>query len=226
MGKRLAKFVFKFLIGFVIFSVLWVLLYKYVPVPYSGLMAIRAVEGSENYEKRHKWVDFEDISEEIKLAVICAEDQQFMTHNGFDYEAIEKAYQDNKDGKRLRGGSTISQQTAKNVFLWPQRSWLRKGLETYFTVLIETFWSKERILEVYLNSIEMGDGVYGVEAGANYWFNKSAKHLSKHESAALVVILPNPRKFKATPRTPYLEKRKQWVLRQMNNYGQLNLAEK
>lgn len=226
MGKLLAKFVFKFLVGFVIFSVLWVLLYKYVPVPHTGLMAIRAVEGSESYEKRHQWVDLEDISEEIKLAVICAEDQRFMTHNGFDYEAIEKAYRQNKDGKRLRGGSTITQQTAKNVFLWPQRSWFRKGLETYFTVLIETFWSKERILEVYLNSIEMGDGVYGVEAGANYWFNTSAAQLSRHEAAALAAILPNPRTFKATPRTPYLERRKQWVLGQMNNFGTLNLAEK
>jgi len=226
MGKRLAKFIFKFLVGFVIFSVLWVLLYKYVPVPYTPLMAIRAAEGSNSYERQHQWVDFEDISEEIKLAVICAEDQRFITHNGFDYEAIEKAYQQNKDGKRLRGASTISQQTAKNVFLWPQRSWFRKGLESYFTVLIETFWSKKRILEVYLNSIEMGNGVYGVEAAANHWFNTSAGNLSKHEAAAIAAILPNPRKYKATPRTPYLERRKQWVLRQMNNYGQLNLAEK
>lgn len=226
MGKLLAKFIFKFLIGFIVFSLLWVLLYKYVPVPYTGLMAIRAVEGTNSYERKHQWVDFEDISEEIKLAVICAEDQRFMTHNGFDYEAIEKAYQQNKEGKRLRGASTISQQTAKNVFLWPQRSWFRKGLETYFTVLIETFWSKERILEVYLNSVEMGDGVYGVEAAANYWFNTSARRLSRHEAAAIAAILPNPRTYKATPRTPYLERRKQWVIRQMNNYGQLNLAEK
>ncbi|MEM7187234.1 MAG: transglycosylase domain-containing protein, partial [Bacteroidota bacterium] len=115
MGKRLAKFIFRFLVGFVVVSVLWVLLYKYVPVPYTGLMAIRGAEGAPNYERKHQWVDFEHISEEIKLAIICAEDQQFMTHNGFDYEAIEKAYEQNKAGKRIRGGSTISQQTAKNV---------------------------------------------------------------------------------------------------------------
>jgi len=226
MGKRLAKFIFKLLLWFVTLSVLWVLLYKHAPVPYTGLMALRSFEGGSGHVTKHEWVPIEEISEEIKLAVICAEDQRFMLHNGFDYEAIEKAYKDNKDGKKLRGGSTISQQTAKNVFLWPQRSWLRKGLETYFTVLIETFWSKERILEVYLNSIEMGEGVYGVEAAAQHWFNTSARDLSKHEAAAIAAILPNPRSFKASPRTSYIENRKKWVLRQMNNFGNLNLAEK
>lgn len=214
------------MLWFVGLSLGLVLLYKYVPVPYTPLMAIRKLNADTEHETKHQWVPLTAISEEIQLAVICAEDQQFLNHNGFDYEAIEKAYKGNKDGKSLRGGSTISQQTAKNVFLWPERSWFRKGMEAYFTFLIETFWSKERILEVYLNSIEMGDGVYGVEAAANYWFDTSAADLSSHEAAAIASILPNPRKFKASPRTKYLENRKQWILRQMNNFGHLNLAEK
>lgn len=216
----------KTILWFVGLSLAWVLLYKYVSVPYTPLMAIRALQADVAHETKHQWVSLKNISEEIQLAVICAEDQQFLNHNGFDYAAIEKAYKSNKNGRRLRGGSTISQQTAKNVFLWPGRSWLRKGMETYFTFLIETFWSKERILEVYLNSIEMGDGVYGAEAAANYWFDTSAKNLSSHEAAAIASILPNPRKFKASPRTQYLERRKQWILNQMNNFGNLNLAEK
>ena len=226
MGKSIAKFIFKILLWFVALSVLWVLLYKYVPVPYTPLMAIRSVQADSNYETNHNWVPLSAISEEIQLAVICAEDQQFLNHNGFDYEAIEKAYKSNKNGKKLRGGSTISQQTAKNVFLWPGRSWLRKGMETYFTFLIETAWSKERILEVYLNSIEMGDGIYGAEAAANYWFDTTANDLSQHEAAAIAAILPNPRNYKASPRTYYIERRKQWVLSQMNNFGNFNLAEK
>jgi len=226
MLKRLLKFIFKTFLWFVGLSVLWVLLYKYVPVPYTPLMAIRSVNGGPNYETKHQWVPISDISEEIQLAVICAEDQQFLQHDGFDYEAIEKAYKSNRNGRKLRGGSTISQQTAKNAFLWPGRNWFRKGLETYFTFLIETFWSKERILEVYLNSIEMGDGVYGAEAAANYWFQKNANKLTSHEAASIAAILPNPRKFKASPRTEYLEQRKQWILRQMNNFGNFNLAEK
>ncbi|MBL4663111.1 MAG: monofunctional biosynthetic peptidoglycan transglycosylase [Flavobacteriaceae bacterium] len=226
MLKKLTRFIVKTLLWFLVFSIAWVLLYKYVSVPYTPLMAIRTAKANTSYETKHQWVPMIAISKEIQLAVICAEDQQFLNHNGFDYEAIEKAYKSNKEGRKLRGGSTISQQTAKNVFLWPGRSWFRKGMETYFTFLIETFWSKERILEVYLNSIEMGDGVYGVEAASAYWFNTTAKNLSSHEAAAIASILPNPRKYRASPRTNYLEKRKQWILRQMNNFGNLNFEEK
>ncbi|NND61826.1 MAG: monofunctional biosynthetic peptidoglycan transglycosylase [Flavobacteriaceae bacterium] len=226
MLKRLFRFVVKTSIWFVLLSVLWVLLYRFIDVPFTPLMGIRSFQAQDSYEIRHTWTDLEDISEEIKLAVICAEDQNFIQHNGFDLKAIEKAYKDNKSGKNLKGGSTISQQTAKNVFLWPKRSWIRKGMETYFTFLIENLWSKERILEVYLNSIEMGEGVFGVESAAQYWFQKNAKQLNRHESAALAVILPNPRKYNPAVRTPYLERRKQWVLKQMNNFGELSLAEK
>jgi monofunctional biosynthetic peptidoglycan transglycosylase len=223
MIRKLLRFLVKTAIWFVVLSVAWVLLYKYVDVPATPLMAIRTFESENPVDIQHEWVSLEDISVDMQLAVISSEDQNFPHHNGFDYDAIKKAYEDNKAGKRLKGGSTISQQTAKNVFLWPERSWLRKSLETYFTFLIENLWSKERILEVYLNSIETGEGVYGVQAAAKYWFNKEAKDLNKHEAAAIAVILPNPRKYKASPRTAYLEQRKQWVLRQMHNLGGVNL---
>ena len=225
MHRRITKFIFKTILWFVGLSVLWVLLYKYVPVPYTPLMAIRSLQGDSNYVNKHDWVSLSDISQEIQLAVICAEDQRFLNHRGFDYKAIKEAYKSNKNGISLKGGSTISQQTAKNVFLWPGRSWLRKGMETYFTFLVETIWSKKRILEVYLNNIEMGDGVFGVEAAAGYWFNTTASDLSQHQAAAIAAILPNPRNYRASPRTNYIEKRKQWIIRQMNNFGNLDLKE-
>lgn len=198
---------------------LWVLIYKFVPVPYTPLMAIRAIEGDKNYKTRHDWVPIEDISPYLQLAVICAEDQTFLSHSGFDRKAIEKAIKSNEKGKNLRGGSTISQQTAKNAFLWPHRNWVRKGLEAYFTLLIEILWSKERILEVYLNSVEMGDGVFGAEAASQYWFRTSAKKLKAENAAAIASILPSPRRYKATPPGPYVARRTQWVLRQMRYHG-------
>jgi monofunctional biosynthetic peptidoglycan transglycosylase len=224
MIKKILRFLFKTVLWFFALSIALVLLYRFVPVPFTPLMAIRAIEGGSDHHLKHHWVPIEEISQSIQLAVICSEDQNFLSHNGFDYDAIKKAYARNKTGKRLRGGSTISQQTAKNVFLWPKRSWLRKGMEAYFTFLIETLWSKERILEVYLNSIEMGDGVYGIEAAANHWFNKKAANLSRHEAASIAVILPNPRVYKASPRSSYLEGRKQWILKQMQNYGTFTLV--
>lgn len=223
MVKKLLRFLLKFTLWFVTLSVIWVLAYRWLPVPYTPLMAIRSA-GSNSAETRHQWQPINSISEELQLAVICAEDQRFLAHSGFDYKAIKEAYQSNREGKRLRGGSTISQQTAKNVFLWPKRSWLRRGLETWFTFLIERLWSKERILEVYLNSIEMGNGVYGAQAASQYWFSKDARDLNAHEAAALAAILPNPRQYKPQPRTSYLEKRKQWILRQMRNFGTLDLT--
>jgi len=186
-------------------------------------MAIRYFEDNESKMWEHNWVPIENMSEHIQLAVICSEDQKFLDHNGFDIEAIEKAYEYNRKGKRIRGGSTISQQTAKNVFLWPERSWLRKGLETYFTFLIENIWSKERILEVYLNSIEMGPNIYGIDAAAQHWFNKTAANLSVYEAAAIASILPNPRTYRANPATNYIQKRKQWIVKQMQFYGEFNL---
>ena len=221
--KKIFRFILKTSIWFVVLSVLWVLLYKVVPVTYTPLMAIRYMEGDENYQNAHEWVSLEAVAINFQLAVVCAEDQKFTEHNGFDMKSIEKAYKSNKRGGKLRGGSTISQQTAKNIFLWPKRDFVRKGLESWFTFLIENLWSKERILEVYVNSIEMGDGIYGIEAAAAHWFEKSASDLTKEEAAAIAAILPNPREYTANPRSHYMENRKKWIINQMRNYGTLAL---
>ncbi|WP_083253230.1 monofunctional biosynthetic peptidoglycan transglycosylase [Flavivirga aquatica] len=222
--KRFFRFIFKLLFWIVVLSIGLVVLFKYVPVPITPLMVIRYFENETAHKKnnfQHDWVPIDKISKKIQLAVICSEDQKFKKHNGFDIAAIERAYKNNKTGKRIKGGSTISQQTAKNVFLWPERSWLRKGLETYFTFLIEKIWTKERILEVYLNSIEMGDGIYGAEAASQYWFNKPAVKLTAYEAAAIASILPNPRRYRANPASVYIQKRKEWIVSQMHFYGTL-----
>ncbi len=220
--KRFFRFLLKFLLGLFLFSILMVVIYKWVPVPFTPLMGIRYFENPEE-DIHHDWVAMEEISDNLKLAVIASEDQNFPVHSGFDYEAIQKAMEDNKKGRRVRGASTISQQTAKNVFLWPQRSWFRKGLEVYFTFWIELLWSKERILEVYLNSIEMGQGIYGAEAAAQAWFGKSAANLTAYEAAAIAAILPNPRQYRAKPASSYIQGRQSWIVRQMRNLGPLEL---
>lgn len=220
--KRFFRFIFKLLLGLFLFSILMVVIYKWVPVPFTPLMAIRYFENPDE-DIHHNWVPMEEISGNLKVAVIASEDQNFPNHNGFDYKAIEKAMEDNKKGRRVRGASTISQQTAKNVFLWPQRSWFRKGLEVYFTFWIELLWSKERILEVYLNSIEMGRGVYGAEAASRAWFGKSAANLTAYEAAAIAAILPNPRQYKAKPASSYIQGRQTWIVRQMRNLGPIQL---
>lgn len=220
--KRILKFLLKLLAGFFLITFLFVILYKWVPVPFTPLMAIRYFEFPEEPIK-HEWVPISKISPHLQLAVISSEDQNFLNHSGFDIKAIEKAMDENKSGKRVRGASSISQQTAKNVFLWPQRSWIRKGLEVYFTFMIELFWSKERILEVYLNSIEMGKGIYGAEAASQAWFKKPAAKLSAYEAAAIAAILPNPRQYRANPASNYINQRKNWIVRQMQNYGRFEL---
>ncbi|MGI0105940.1 monofunctional biosynthetic peptidoglycan transglycosylase [Salinimicrobium sp. WS361] len=220
--KRFFRFLLKLVLGLFLFSIFMVVVYKWVPVPFTPLMVIRYFENPEE-EIYHDWVPMEEISDNLKLAVIASEDQNFPSHNGFDYKAIQKAMEDNKKGKRVRGASTISQQTAKNVFLWPQRSWFRKGLEVYFTFWIELLWSKERILEVYLNSIEMGKGVYGAEAAAQAWFKKSAENLTAYEAAAIAAILPNPREYRANPASRYIGGRQGWIVRQMRNLGKIEL---
>ncbi|NHM05970.1 monofunctional biosynthetic peptidoglycan transglycosylase [Flavobacterium sp. CYK-4] len=218
MIKKLVRIAGKVLLWFFVISVLSVLIFKWVPIPSTPLMVIRAIENKlDNKEMvcSHDWVPIEEISTNMQKAVIASEDANFLTHHGFDFKAIEKAMKSNEKGKKLRGGSTISQQTAKNVFLWQGRSYLRKGLEAYFTVLIELVWGKERIMEVYLNSIEMGDGVYGIEAASKYWYRESAVALSAREAAGIAAILPNPRKFKATNSSAYTERRKGRILRNM-----------
>ncbi|MCW9036969.1 monofunctional biosynthetic peptidoglycan transglycosylase [Altibacter sp.] len=223
--KRFFRWILKGIGWFVVLTVLWVLLYGALPVPYTPLMGIRTITAEEGLDTKHDWVPLTQISPYLQLAVICSEDQNFTKHNGFDVESIKKAYESNKKGKKLKGGSTISQQTAKNVFLWPHRNWFRKGLETYFTFLIETLWTKERILEVYLNSIEMGKGVYGAEAAAQYWFRKPANKLGREEAAAIAAILPNPQNYKANPRSRYIQNRTTWIVKQMRNYGTFDLKE-
>lgn len=224
--KKLFRFFAKLFFWCVVFSFAIVLLFKWVPVPMTPLMVLQNNQNSKNVKQKHDWVPIESISKQLQLAVICSEDQNFLRHNGFDLKAIEKAYENNKKGKRVKGASTISQQTAKNVFLWPERSWLRKGLETYFTFLIELTWSKERILEVYLNSIEMGNGIFGAEAAAQYWFKKPASKLSKYEASAIAAILPKPRHYKANPSTKYIQGRKQWIMKQMQYFGALKFETK
>ena len=229
MIKKSLKHLLKVGLGLFIASIALVIVFKWLPVPVTPLMVIRSFqkpEGSTNSYWKHDWVPLKEISPNLQLAVICSEDQNFLKHNGFDVKAIEKAYENNKKGKRIKGASSISQQTAKNVFLWPQRSWLRKGLETYFTFLIEFFWSKERIMEVYLNSIEMGPGVYGAEAASQYWFNTKAKNLNKDQASAIAAILPSPLRYKAKPASKFIQGRKIWIQMQMGFFGPLNYDER
>lgn len=229
MIKHFFKFIFKCFLWLIVLSFVLVFLFKWVPVPITPLMVIRNFEHSQkdkNSGWKHDWVSIDDISKNMQLAVICSEDQNFLIHHGFDLDAIKKAMDNNQKNRRIKGASTISQQTAKNVFLWPQRSWLRKGFETYFTFLIELIWSKERIMEVYLNSIEMGNGIYGAEAASQYWFKKSASRLSQQEAAAIAAILPNPLRYRANPASNYIEGRKNWIVRQMGFYGKLDYNKK
>lgn len=165
------------------------------------------------------WVPLEKISPHVQLAVVCSEDQNYLKHNGFDFGAIKKAMKHNEKSKKKRGASTISQQTAKNVFLWPGRSWVRKGFEVYFTFLIETFWSKERIMEVYLNVIEMGPGIYGIEAASQTYFKKPANKISKQQAATISSILPSPLKYNARKPSAFLNGRINWTLQQMRFWG-------
>lgn len=222
MIKRLFRFIFKVLLGLFLLSIIMVVVYKFVPVPFTPLMAIRYFENPEE-PLEHDWVPIEEISRHLQLAVIASEDQNFEKHSGFDFEAIQEAMEDNRSGRKIRGASTISQQTAKNVFLWPSRTWFRKGMEAYFTFLIEMIWSKERILEVYLNSIEMGKGVYGAQAAAQHWFKKDAHKLGPYEAAAIAAVLPNPREYRANPASNFIQRRKNWIVRQMQNYGKFIL---
>lgn len=210
-GQKILRFFWLLFLWFNIISFSVVLLFKFVPVPFTPLMGIRALEHKkENKEMTcsHDWVPIDEISLNLQKAVIASEDGRFLEHWGFDFEAMQKAYKNNSKGKRLKGGSTISQQTAKNVFLWQGRSYVRKGLEAYYTVLIELIWGKKRIMEVYLNSIEMGDGVYGAEAAAKHWFRKDAASLTRYEAAGIAAILPNPRKYKASNSSSYINRRK------------------
>jgi len=181
-----------------------VLVHALIPPPMTILMAQQVIGGRG---LDYRWRGLNDISPNLVYAAIAAEDARFCSHSGFDMEAIQKALQRNQEGGRVRGGSTISQQTAKNVFLWPSRDWIRKGLEAGYTVLIETVWSKRRVMEVYLNVAEWAPGVYGAEAAARHWFGKSARDLTPREAARLAAILPSPRRYDAARPGPYVRRR-------------------
>ena len=200
-------------------TILVVVWYKFMPVWITPLMVTRCMEqvGDGHFPTlHHGWVSIENVPAEMASAVMASEDQRFLTHHGFDFDAIQKAVKRNKAaGKNKFGASTISQQTAKNVFLWQGRSWLRKGLEMYFTILIEFVWGKERIMEVYLNSIEMGDGIYGVKAVARENFDKNVEDLSKSDCALIAATLPNPRRFSSKEPSAYMKKRQRQILAQM-----------
>lgn len=217
---KIKRFLLWIVVAFFASTILSVVVLRWVPVWFTPLMFIRLGEQiSEGRELtlHHHWVPYEEISPSLSLAVMGSEDARFLEHHGFDYKAIEHAAIRNikHPEKRKLGASTISQQTAKNVFLWPGRSWVRKGFEVYFTVLIELMWSKQRIMEVYLNSIEMGEGIYGADAVAEWHFQTTASKLTKAQCALIAATLPNPRKYHSARPSSYVLKRQKRILREM-----------
>jgi monofunctional biosynthetic peptidoglycan transglycosylase len=223
---RLAWRIFK--LAFILFfgiSIVWVLIYRFVNPPVTWLMIARGFERkSEGKEWKidKQWVDFAGIAEPMKRAAVGAEDANFMEHHGFDFKAMERAIDKNQHSHQLMGGSTISQQTAKNVFLWPGRSWTRKGFEAWFTTLIEIFWGKKRIMEVYLNEIEMGDGIYGIEAASQAYYHKHASQLNKYEAAAIASIFPDPLKWSPTHPNDRVQHRQYLIRKNMRRLGPLD----
>ena len=216
--KKIKKILKWVVVLFFSTTILAVVAYRFIPVYITPLMVIRCfqqVAGGESVTLHHHWVSMDTISPHMPVAVMASEDSRFLKHHGFDFNAIENAARNNARGGKVHGASTISQQTAKNVFLWPGRSWTRKGFEAYFTFLIEMMWSKQRIMEVYLNSIEMGDGIYGVDAVAEYHFDKEAKDLFRSECALIAATLPNPRKFSSEHPSPYMRKRQRQIEHEM-----------
>lgn len=215
MAKKVFKWIKRIIIFLFVFSILQVIVFKFLPVYYTPLMVWNNLEQLFSQGKvvcEHKWVSINEISGYLPLAVVASEDNLFLDHSGFDFKQIEKAMDEADKGKRQRGASTISQQTAKNVFLWSGRSYVRKGLEVYYTFLIETIWGKERIMEVYLNSIEMGNNIYGAEAVARTNFKKSAKRLTAGECALIAATLPNPHRFNSAKPSGYILKRQAKIL--------------
>lgn len=192
---------------------------RWLPPPTSAMMLQERLRGESNAGLAYTWTPWAEIAPTARLAVVAAEDQNFPRHGGFDREAIEKALAEHERGRRLRGASTISQQVAKNLFLWPGRSYLRKGLEAYLTVLIETIWPKQRILEVYLNIAEMGPGVYGVGEASRRYFHKPAAQLDRYQAALLAAVLPSPKRLHADRPSAYVRQRAGWIVQQMEQLG-------
>lgn len=221
--KKLPKIILKILVGFIFVSIFSVVLLKWLNPFTSSIMIQRKISAIVTFKNRqiiaYEWFSYDDISKNIALAVVAAEDQNFPTHFGFDLEQIEKAIEQHERGRRLRGASTITQQVAKNLFLWEGRSFIRKGLEAYFTVLIELLWSKERILEVYLNITEMGDMIFGVGAASQIYFKRLPNKLTRSQAALLAAIIPNPIRFSVRNPSGYILRRQGWILDQMSSLG-------
>ena len=218
---RLLRFLTWVALGFIVLSIGLVLAMRWLPPPTTAFMLADRVSSwtHTSYPLRHAWVDWQHISAPMKVAVIASEDQTFPDHLGFDFKSIDKALDERKRGRRVRGASTISQQVAKNLFLWSGRSWVRKGLEAYFTLLIETLWPKKRILEVYLNIAQFGRGTYGVEAAGKAFFRKPASRLTSADAALLAAVLPNPIRLRADAPSRYVRSRQQWIMGQMRRLG-------
>lgn len=222
--KKIFRSAIIVMLVFFVLSITIVVIYRYVPVPGTPLMLIRHI--SDGAPLHYTWVPLESMSPHLPLAVVSSEDNLFTKHNGFDFDAIRLAIEESKVGKRKRGASTISQQTAKNVFLWNGRSWVRKGLEAYYTLLIELIWGKERIMEVYLNCIEMGNGIYGAAAVAGHHFNKHPSKLTRSECALIAATLPNPLKYSSKKPSRYMRKRQAAILRLMDLIVKVDYNEK
>ncbi|MEG2070170.1 MAG: monofunctional biosynthetic peptidoglycan transglycosylase [Bacteroidales bacterium] len=221
---KLFRIIGTIILSLFIISILITILYRWVNPPVTPLMVIRKITNDAPIKK--EWKDLEDISPNMVVCAVAAEDNNFLAHNGFDFGAIQKVVDERKTGKKNRGASTISQQTAKNVFLWPERSWIRKGGEVYFTFLIETFWSKERIMEVYLNVIEMGNGIYGTETAAESYFNTSAKKLTLRQAALITAIYPDPLHRDPAHPTSYLKRRASKIAALTAKFGKVKFDEK
>lgn len=228
--KRIARLLAAFLIAFIYLSFVSVLLLKWVQPPTSAFMLQRQLEmywnDTRDREITYEWADWEEISPYVKVAAITSEDQRFAEHWGLDLDAIEKAIDEHQRGESLRGASTITQQTAKNLFLWPGQSFLRKGIEAYLSVLMEALLSKKRILEIYLNIAEFGDGVYGVKAASETYFNSDPASLDMIQSALLVTSLPSPRRYNLAKPSPYMIKRRNWILQYMFYLGNTDYLKK
>ena len=223
LWRRIARLLLLATLAWIVFSAALVLVLRFVPPATSAFMLERRIAawrgGERGFALRYHWVPWEKVAPELPIALVAAEDQKFPHHHGFDVQAIQDAMDEADEGERLRGASTITQQTAKNLFLWGGRSFVRKGLEAYFTVLLELEWPKRRILEVYLNIAEFGDGVYGADAAANQFFRKPASQLSAHEAALLASVLPNPKKLHAERPSPYVQRHSEWIERQVRQLG-------
>lgn len=222
-GRKALKWLLRVAAGAILLTLLSTLALKWINPPTSSFMLQRSIgarmAGDENFTLRHEWVPWERISSHIKMAVITAEDQRFADHWGIDLESLRQAIDEYERGASLRGASTLTQQLAKNLFLWPGRSWVRKGLEAWFSLLMEGILGKRRILELYLNMAEFGEGIYGVEAASRYFYGKSAEHLNRAESALMATVLPSPRRYNLANPSMYMYERQAWILRYMNLLG-------